>query len=188
MSVIKRKVKPNTDNSHLRKPFRKKHSRENHEIEGRWEVLAMHLAKGASITDAYHAAGYYGGPSNASTIASKPEVKRRVAELRAQMRVRMKVTVETLVNDLSESRERAIQAGKIGDEISATMAIAKLLGLLVEKGELSVIMKPASAPTDQREISLEEWQAKWAPKALPPPKGDGRNGSGSAPNGSPTDN
>src|SRR5262245_8000569 len=173
MPAIKRKVKPHADNSQLRKPFRKKISKNNTEIEGRWEMFAIGMVKGLSLTDAYHAAGYYGGPNNAHKLTKKPEVAGRIAELRAQIRSRMKITVESLVMDLQDHRDQATALDKPGDAITATMAIAKLLGLLVEKSELNVIMKPALAPTDRREITIEEWQAEWTPKALPPPSTNG---------------
>jgi len=171
MAAIKRKVKQRLRVDRPNRPGVRK-IRDNATTEGRWEIFALNVAKGVSHGDAYAAAGYHDkSGAGAAKLMRKPEVAARISELRAQIRARMKITVETIVMDLQEDRAFAYRCANPAAAITATMAIAKLLGLLVDKSELSVVMKPALAPTDRREMTIEEWQAQWAPKALPPPNG-----------------
>ncbi|RJT38686.1 hypothetical protein D3227_15575 [Mesorhizobium waimense] len=53
--------------------------------------------------------------------------------------------------------------------VAAIMGKARLLGLVVDKTEVAtVIRKPARSPTTDTRMSLEEWQAKFAPKRVDP--------------------
>jgi len=166
MAVIKDSVKP-------RKPKKPKAPLSGGNIarDQRYEMFCWGIVKGLSQRDAYQAAGYSRSDRHMNVIFKRPQIQRRIQEMRAQMRYKLKISVESLVVDLVDSRQRAIAAGEIANEISATMAIARLLGFLVDKNELAVIMKPAIAPTERTTMTLDEWIEHWKPKQLPPPNG-----------------
>lgn len=51
--------------------------------------------------------------------------------------------------------------------VGAIMGKAKLLGLIVEKGEAtdgSAARRPMREPTEAKEMSMDEWTEKFAPK------------------------
>jgi len=178
MAVIKDSVKK------PRKPKpRTSLSGGNQARDQRYELFCWGIVKGLSQADAYRNAGYSRSGKKPSmrhltVLMKKPAIIRRIEELRANMRYKLKISVESLVVDLVDSRQRAIKAGEIGNEINATMAIARLLGFLVEKNELVLaIAKPLPVPTKELDLSIEEWQKRWAPKELPSPNGhDKKNG------------
>src|SRR5215831_18193874 len=160
MAVIKDSVKP-------RKPKKPKAPLSGGNIarDQRYEMFCWGIVKGLSQRDAYQAAGYSRSDRHMNVIFKRPQIQRRIQEMRAQMRYKLKISVESLVVDLVDSRQRAIAAGEIANEISATMAIARLLGFLVDKNEVSVIYKPSAQPTDVIDLPLSEWTEKYAPKA-----------------------
>ncbi len=72
----------------------------------------------------------------ASRLLTKANVWDRIAELQAQHRARLDVTVESLTAELEEARALAIANGQASAAVQATMGIAKLHGLLVERTEV----------------------------------------------------
>ena len=153
----------------------------NQARDQRYELFCWGIVKGLSQADAYRNAGYSRSGKKPSmrhltVLLKKPAIIRRIEELRANMRYKLKISVESLVIDLVDSRQRAIKAGEIANEINATMSIARLLGFLVDKNELAVIMKPAIAPTDRKVMTVDEWVEHWKPKQLPPPNGGNGHG------------
>jgi len=175
MAVIKDSVKK------PRKPKpRTSLSGGNQARDQRYELFCWGIVKGLSQADAYRNAGYSRSGKKPSmrhltVLMKKPAIIRRIEELRANMRYKLKISVESLVIDLIDSRQRAIAAGEIANEISATMSIARLLGFLVEKNEVSVIYKPSAQPTDVIDLPLSEWTEKYAPKAITNGKGNGHD-------------
>ena len=145
----------------------------------RYERLAQGLSIGKSQADAYVFAGYPDKTrqgkkisikdlaSSASVICKKPEVIARVAELQKKQADRCGVTVDKLLSKLEEMFILSKRTKQPSAGVGAVLAQAKLLGLVTDKVEVEGhIRKPSSVPTDQQQMSLEEWQAKFAPKVL----------------------
>jgi phage terminase small subunit len=135
----------------------------------RYERFAQGLAKGKTNSEAYLYAGYAAGAgkdvrSNASTLARKPEIISRVAELQSGQAKRIGVTVDHLVSELDDMLRLAKRVKHPAAGVGAILAKGKLLGLIVDKAEVdATVRKPARAPTDQKQMSMDEWQAKFAP-------------------------
>jgi phage terminase small subunit len=75
------------------------------------------------------------------------------------------VTVDSLVAELDEMLHLAIECENPSAGVSAVMGKAKLLGLIVDKAEVgTTIRKPSREATEERQMTLEEWQRRFAPK------------------------
>lgn len=136
----------------------------------RYERFAQGIAKGKSQTDAYLYAGYTpnkegkGDRSNAGTLARRPEIAERIAELQAKQANRIGVTVDDLVAELDDFMKLAKRVKQPAAGVGAVLAKGKLLGLIVDKAEVdATVRKPASKPTDQKQMTLDEWQEKFSP-------------------------
>lgn len=73
--------------------------------------------------------------SAASRLFKSDKVQKRLQELAAMATKRHEITVDTLLDDLETDRRLAHQAAQSGAAVAATMAKAKLLGLVVERKE-----------------------------------------------------
>jgi phage terminase small subunit len=105
----------------------------------RRECFAQELAKGQSQTGAYLAAGYKGAKSPttaASRLLTNVKVVARVKELQQRGAERAEVTVASLCADLDEDRALARKLGQSSAAVAATMAKAKLLGLVIDRKEV----------------------------------------------------
>lgn len=71
----------------------------------------------------------------ATRLSKHVQVKERLQELTAMAAKRHEITVDTLLDDLETDRRLAHQAAQSGAAVAATMAKAKLLGLVVERKE-----------------------------------------------------
>lgn len=135
----------------------------------RQERFCLGLAEGLSQSRSYVEAGYTARGNAAEVEASKmvrlPKVAARVAELQAKAARRSEITVDDLVADLNDMLELAIVTKNPAAGVSAIMGKAKLLGLIVDKAEITATQrKPMREPCDGGQMSLEAWQAKFAPK------------------------
>jgi phage terminase small subunit len=101
----------------------------------RHERFAQELAKGASQTDAYLAAGYKGDKTAASRLSTNVNVQQRIAELKAKAAERTIITIHDIADQLDEDRTFARELENPSAAISATMGKAKVLGLLTERHE-----------------------------------------------------
>jgi len=72
----------------------------------------------------------------ASRLLTKDNVRVHIAELQAKHRARLDVTVESLTAELEEARTLAIANGQASAAVQATMGIAKLHGLLIDRAEV----------------------------------------------------
>ena len=103
----------------------------------------------------------------ASKMVRLPKVAARVAELQAKAAMRSEVTVDSLVADLDDMLQLATKIGQPSAGVSAVMGKAKLLGLVIDRAEVSaVVRKPSRTPTIDKSISMEEWVKKFAPKRV----------------------
>ena len=101
------------------------------------EAFAQHLAAGMGVHEAYREAGYKGNATAATRLKNDPAVAIRVASLQTDTAKRAEITREDIVKQLMEDRTFAKERGAPAAMISATMGIAKLLGHLVDKQEIS---------------------------------------------------
>lgn len=82
----------------------------------------------------------------ASRLLDNAKVALRVAELQAAHQVRHNITVDTLTDKLEAAREMAMGEVQPSAAVSATMGMAKLHGLLVDKVEAETIVNLAMSP------------------------------------------
>lgn len=144
----------------------------------RHERFAQGLAKGLSGKAAYCEAGYRSTGNAAEVGAAKlvrnGKITARVAELQARQVRRLDVTVESIVAELEEARAAALDHNQMAAAVAASLGKAKLLGLIVDRAEVeSVIRKPMREPGQVEQMSLEQWQEKFAPKLLDQQSGSG---------------
>lgn len=138
----------------------------------RYERFAQGIAKGKSQHDAYVYAGYSnnkspsGDRSNAGTLARRPEVAARIKELLEKQAAKIGVTVGDLVKQLDEMYLLAKRKSQPAAGVGAVLAKGKLLGLIVDKAEVdATVRKPSREPTDQKQMTMDEWRAKFSPPA-----------------------
>lgn len=88
---------------------------------------------------------------NASKLLSDAKISQRVAELKAETVERHKITVDDLIAELDEARIAALTAAKpqSAAAVSATLGKAKLLGLLVDRLDANLTMKPLPMSLDE---------------------------------------
>ena len=125
------------------------------------------IVEGKSQVEAYKAAGFRGGKSadalsrNANMIAKSPAIVSALARARAELAAKAELTVTDLVEQLLQTREIAlsIDPPQANAAVSATMGIGKLLGLVLDRSELTVIRdKPSPIPVKALELSEEDWK------------------------------
>ena len=105
------------------------------------ERFAQALARGKSQADAYAKAGYKPSEPHASRLARNGKVSERVTELQARGAIRVEFDLAAAARQLDEDRALAHEKGQAGAAVSATMAKAKLFGLVVEKAELNAALR-----------------------------------------------
>ncbi len=102
----------------------------------RQEAFARLVFKGLPPFRAYPEAGYRPHNGSPYRLRDNARVKARIGELRSQATMRAKYTVETLTDNLELAREQAYRIENPNAQVQALLAIAKLLGLIVDKQEL----------------------------------------------------
>ncbi|MGX5842681.1 terminase small subunit [Mesorhizobium sp. ArgA1] len=143
----------------------------NAKLNMRQERFCLALAEGLPQSRAYIEAGYMARGNAAEVSASQllrnPKVAIRVAQLQAAAARRSEITVDDLVAELEDMRKLAIACKNPAAGVAAVMGKAKLLGLIVDKAEVATTpRKPLREPSDTEQMSLDEWQAKFAPGSL----------------------
>jgi hypothetical protein len=108
----------------------------------RHERFAQAVARGADAAAAYQSAGYESKGSAAKAAASRllrnADVSARIAKLRTTPENALtvaEVTAATAIIELEDARQLALKKGQASAAVSATMAKAKLAGLLSDKPE-----------------------------------------------------
>ena len=95
------------------------------------------VAQGMNAT-AYKAAGCTGkteatARTDASELLTNPNVASRISELQRLAARRHAKTVDTLVADLDQLRDLAIENGQTAAGVAAVMGAAKILGLIIDR-------------------------------------------------------
>lgn len=103
----------------------------------RHERFAQELAKGKTADEAYQLAGYSENRGNASTLKAKQIIKDRVDEILGAAADEVICTVHDIARQLDEDRQFARENVAASAAIAATMGKAKVLGLMIEKHELT---------------------------------------------------
>ncbi|WP_156751074.1 terminase small subunit [Mesorhizobium sp. AA23] len=137
----------------------------------RQERFCRGLLEGLPQSRAYVEAGYAARGNAAEVEASKmvrlPKVAARIAELRNAAAKRLEITVDDLVAELEDMRKLAMACKNPAAGVAAVMGKAKLLGLIVDKAEVATTLrKPLREPGEINQMSLDEWQARFAPGGL----------------------
>lgn len=101
----------------------------------RHERFAQELAKGRTATDAYEIAGYKPNDGNAATLKGNQRISDRVAELQNAASMRVEVTLASLLSELDEARELAMQIEQPAAAVSAIREKGVLAGIRVERQE-----------------------------------------------------
>ncbi|RWG82877.1 MAG: Terminase small subunit [Mesorhizobium sp.] len=139
----------------------------------RHENFVQNIIEGMPASRAYILAGYQARGNaaevNAARLLRNAQVASRIAELRARQARRLDITVESVTRMLIEDRAAALAAKQMGAAVAASMNLAKLHGLIVDKSEVeSVVRKPMREPAQVRQMTLEEWQRRFAPQPSNP--------------------
>lgn len=141
-------------------------------LQPKHETFCQGIVAGLSQRDAYIGAGWTSQSSASGPgphmLLKKPAIQHRIAVLQALQRGRLNITMETLLLELEDERQGAIKAENWNAAVTATMAKAKLLGLLVDKAAIDVnlIPMPSDKPLEKVEYSVEEWIAEFSPKQI----------------------
>ena len=135
------------------------------------------ILEGKNQVEAYKAAGYKGGKnaeltdqalrSTASKVARRPLVANALAAARERQIARVEITVDDLVKRLERAYDVALSCDppQANAAVSATMGIGKLLGLVLDRSELTVIRdKPSPVPSKVLELSEDDWKKTFAKK------------------------
>ena len=134
----------------------------------RQEAFCAFVVRGESLIDAYKLAGFEATGNAASVNAGRlmrlAKVQAHIGSLKAQIReaqVRAQtatliVTASTISRMLEEAYQDAKQSRQHGAQVAATMGLAKLHGLLVDKTE-DVTRKATRDPDAPIEIDVEHW-------------------------------
>jgi hypothetical protein len=112
--------------------------------KSRHELFAQAVANGRLLDDAYSDAGFVRNRGNASKLMRNTAIQSRVDELlqeRAEGTLQktvseMHYTRDTLLGYLEEARELALDKGNPTAVVSATMGMARVLGLLIDRREV----------------------------------------------------
>lgn len=99
----------------------------------RQEKFAQGIVEGKTVMAAYTAAGFEGKITTARELMQKENVQARIKELQDRQVQRHDVTVDSLILELESARKSARKWRQSGTMVQATLAKAKLLGMLETK-------------------------------------------------------
>ncbi len=133
------------------------------QLSPRREIFCIAFANGDTATRAAIAAGYSEKTARqkGSQLKKLPEVKARIAEIRAETRKDSRLTVQDHVNDLKTLTDDAKTAKQYGAAVTATKAQGQVCGLYEPGG----IDEAARVPTEDI-IHMLACGREWAETAL----------------------
>lgn len=103
----------------------------------RHEKFAQERAKGKSVDAAYVDAGFKANRGNAARLNANESIQARIAELQGKAADVAVITAADIAKQLDEDRKFAKDVGAAAAMVSATMGKAKVLGLIIEKRDLT---------------------------------------------------
>lgn len=135
-------------------------------LTAKQERFCLLIVKGETQTRAYELAGYsvrskQVAATNASNLMKNPNVQGRIQEVQTALTAKTIITLESLTDDLMDTRRKALAAGSFGPAVAASVAVARLHGFMVERSEVTVMNKPAPLPTKILELSEDEWKEQF---------------------------
>ena len=108
------------------------------------EAFAMAYIESGNASMAYKAVYNVNGNTSDNTISveacklrNTPKITLRILELQELAQVRHSITVDSLTDELEFARVTALENGQASAAVSASMAKAKLHGLLTDKAEVT---------------------------------------------------
>ncbi len=145
------------------------------------EMFAQEIAKGTAIGEAYVLAGYEGentsaAAASASRLLKSAKIQARVSELLNQGATRAIVSIQKVLEKLDRAYDLAEKLDQPAVMVSASMGLAKVAGLIVNKQEVG-------APGDFDGMNAEqvrEWireRASASGFSLQAARGSGREGA-----------
>ncbi len=99
------------------------------------ERFAQALAKGETADAAYVLAGYRPNRGNASTLKTNQSIEGRIAELHERAAIKVELGISDIIQMLQEDRDLAKKVGSPSAAVSATMGMAKVLGIVIDRNE-----------------------------------------------------
>lgn len=117
------------------------------------ERFAQELAKGKTADEAYALAGYSANRGNAIRLKANERVMKRLQELQGRAASAVIVTVADIARQLDEDREFARAANAASAAVSATMGKAKVLGLIVDRAEMT---GANGGPIETKDVSARD--------------------------------
>ena len=138
----------------------------------RQRVFVQEIIKGSTYSRAYTRAGYKGSTqevvqANASTLLRNQKVKAAIEGARLAAQQRLEVTTDTIVERLDQARMIALttKPPQVAAAVAAIMGQAKVLGLVIDRSEMTVIRdKPSPVPSKVLELSEDDWKKTFAKK------------------------
>jgi len=141
-------------------------------LKDRIEIMAQEMFKGETQSDGYRKA--YPNSlkwkqkvvhEKSSTFAKSERVQERLTELREEAKERNKITVDSLLVELEENRQAALDAETVQSAAAtgATMGKAKLLGLdkqIIEHTSPDGSMSPDGLTSEERKVRIQTLLSK----------------------------
>ena len=106
--------------------------------DARHEKFAQLRTEGRAQSKAYAGAGFRPHKGNAARLARRPEVRARVEWLKLQAAECAGDTVQDIVRELNEAHKLAELRQNPSAMVAATMAKAKVLGLIVNRHQVGI--------------------------------------------------
>ena len=106
----------------------------------RHELFAQGLAKGLPASTAYVEAGYAKNDSNAARLNRNEQVQARVTELKERAAARTEITIADITTRLMGIANKAEEGGDapmLSVARASLVDVAKLNGLMIERGQIS---------------------------------------------------
>lgn len=95
--------------------------------------------------------------NEASALLQHPMVSLRIKELQAELAARHEVTLDSITMQLLEDRKLAYKMDNPSAAIAASMALAKLHGLLIQRAEITAPDKPIAL--DMSKLTVAQLEA-----------------------------
>lgn len=119
----------------------------------RQERFCQLIKRGIPPYRAYPEAGYSFNNGSPYRLQENARVKARIIEITRSIAVKTRVTVESITTQLDEDRALAVRVDQPGAAIQATVAKAKLHGLLIDRKESGAPGDFAAAQTPEQVIA-----------------------------------
>jgi len=110
--------------------------------------------EGKTLEQAYVGAGYQPDKGAASRMAKKPDIIQRMQELHVRALGKVDVTIESICEQLDADRALAYKQKNPSAAVAATMAKAKLFGLITEKQTVQVTHNYAMMSEEELRFEL----------------------------------